>query len=100
MFLYNVTLIVEDSVVEEWLSWMEEIHLPKIMATGKFISHKSWRIIDSPNEGVTYSYQFFFEELEGYVEYMNIFDPVFQTEIKERYGDKVVSFTTIMQDVL
>ncbi len=44
MFLYNVTLIVEDSVLEELMAWMEEVHLPKIMATGKFITHKSWRI--------------------------------------------------------
>ena len=100
MFLYNVTHIVEDTVVDDWLVWMEKVHVPKIMATGNFITHKLWRVIDSPNEGVTYSNQFFFEELEQYVAYMETYAPEFEAEIKERFGENVLSFTSILQDVL
>jgi hypothetical protein len=100
MYLYNVTLIVEDAVAEEWLLWMEKVHIPQVMATGKFITHKLWRIIDSPNEGVTYSNQFFFENLDDYVEYLKIFAPAFQAEIHQKYGEKVLSFVSTMQDVL
>lgn len=100
MFLYNVTLIVEDSVAAEWSEWMQKVHIPKVMATGKFIDHKIWRIIDSPNEGVTYSSQYFFEELDDYVAYLQEFAPALQAEIYEKYGERVVSFTSTMQDIL
>jgi hypothetical protein len=100
MFLYNVTLIVEDVVAEEWLQWMEKVHVPQIMATGKFITHKLWRIIDSPNEGVTYSNQFFFEDLENYADFLQNYSPKFEEEIRQKYGESVMSFTSTMQDVL
>ena len=100
MFLYNVTYIVEDTVLEDWRNWMQTEHLPKVMATGKFTDHKSWRIINSPNEGTTFSNQFLFEKLEEYVEFTQVFAPAIEAEIHEKYGESVLSFTSIMQDVL
>ena len=40
MLLYNVTVIIEDAAAEEWLQWMQEIHIPEVMATGKFVSNR------------------------------------------------------------
>lgn len=100
MYLYNVTFIAEDSVAAEWAEWLEQVHIPEIMSTGKFLSYKAWRILDSPNEGVTYSCQYFFENLEDFAEYLSVFEPVFSAAIYEKYGEKVVSFSSTMQDVL
>ncbi|WP_432713847.1 DUF4286 family protein [Pedobacter sp.] len=100
MFLYNITQIVEDTVLDQYLEWMEKVHLPQVMATGKFVSHRSWRIIDSPNEGTTYSNQFFFEEIAAYADFQQSFEPTFQQEIKDKFGDSVLTFTSLMQDEL
>lgn len=100
MYLYNVTFIADDTVAEEWAAWLAQVHIPKIMSTGKFLSHKAWRILDSPNEGVTYSTQYFFEKLEDFAEYLSAFEPAFSAEIYEKYNEKVVSFSSTMQDVL
>ncbi|RZM14429.1 MAG: DUF4286 family protein, partial [Pedobacter sp.] len=40
MYLYNVTLIIDDAAADEWQQWMQEIHIPKVMATEKFISNR------------------------------------------------------------
>ncbi|WP_432708376.1 DUF4286 family protein [Pedobacter sp.] len=100
MYLYNITFIADDAVAAEWVSWLEKTYIPKIMATGKFTSHKVWRIIDSPNEGVTYSSQYFFENLEDYVDYLTEYAPQLEAELYEKYGEKVVSFASTMQDEL
>ena len=100
MYLYNITFIADDSVATEWAEWLENVHIPQVMATGKFMSSKAWRILDSPNEGVTYSSQFYFENLDDFATYLSTYEQGFQAQIYEKYGEKVVSFTSTMQDVL
>ena len=35
MYIYNVTVNVDDSIHDEWLLWIKE-HIPQVLATGKF----------------------------------------------------------------
>ena len=35
MYIYNVTTNIDESVHDEWLHWMKEIHIPDVLATGK-----------------------------------------------------------------
>ena len=44
MILYNVTVNVDEQICNEWLSWMREIHVPDILATGLFLETKIARI--------------------------------------------------------
>ena len=75
MFLYNVTLILEDAAAEEWLQWMQDVHIPEVMATGLFVSNRLLKVVDSPNEGVTYCTQYVVETLDNYNKYQEIFAP-------------------------
>ena len=36
MYIYNVTLNVDESIHDEWLQWMSDIHIPEVLRTGKF----------------------------------------------------------------
>ena len=36
MYIYNVTINIEDTVHELWLEWMKKEHIPEMLATGKF----------------------------------------------------------------
>ena len=33
MFIYNVTVKLNWSIHEEWIKWMQEVHLNDVMAT-------------------------------------------------------------------
>ena len=37
MFIYNVTINIEESAHDEWLDWMKNEHIPDMLSTGKFI---------------------------------------------------------------
>ena len=37
MIIYNVTCNVENEILQEWLQWMLEIHIPDVMQTGFFL---------------------------------------------------------------
>ncbi|WP_025143975.1 DUF4286 family protein [Pedobacter jeongneungensis] len=99
MFLYNVTLILEDAAAEEWLQWMQDVHIPEVMATGLFVSNRLLKVVDSPNEGVTYCAQYVAETLEQYNKYQEEFAPALQAELNERYKNRFVAYRSLMEFV-
>ena len=48
MFVYNVTVSIDESVREEWLNWMKNVHVPDVMSTGLFTESRILKVIDSP----------------------------------------------------
>lgn len=36
MYIYNVTINIDESVHDEWFKWMKEKHIPDMLSTGKF----------------------------------------------------------------
>ncbi|MGM9479195.1 DUF4286 family protein [Pedobacter sp. GSP4] len=97
MFLYNVTLILEDTAAEEWLQWMQEVHIPGVMATGMFVSNRLLKVVDSPNEGVTYCAQYVAETLAQYNQYQEEFAPALQAELNERFKNRFVAYRSLME---
>lgn len=97
MFLYNVTLILEDTAAEEWLQWMQEVHIPEVMATGMFVSNRLLKVVDSPNEGVTYCAQYVAETLAQYNQYQEEFAPALQAELNERFKNRFVAYRSLME---
>ena len=99
MIIYNETIIVDESIYNEWLNWMETIHIPAIMATGLFNSYRILKVIDSPNEGVTYCIQYNAPTLESYNQFKNIHQLNFQATHQQKFENKFVMFNTIMQSL-
>jgi len=97
MFLYNVTLILEDAAAEEWLQWMQDVHIPQVMATGLFVSNRLLKVVDSPNEGVTYCSQYVVETLANYNKYQETFAPALQAELNEKYKNRFVAYRSLME---
>jgi hypothetical protein len=58
MIIYNVTTIIEENIHEEYVKFMHEIHMPEVMATGKFTSCQLLRLTEPVNEGITYCAQY------------------------------------------
>ncbi len=99
MLLYNVTLILDDAAAEEWLQWMQEIHIPEVMATGMFVSNRLLKVLDSPNEGVTYCAQYVAETMENYNEYLAAYAPALQADLNEKFKNRFVAYGTLMEFV-
>lgn len=100
MYIYNVTTNIEASVHDEWISWMREVHIPDVLATGKFLSAKMAKVmVEEEMGGITYSVQFTTvdkETLEKY--YTEDADRLRQDAIK-LFAGKFISFRTVLQIV-
>ena len=55
MIIYNVTCNVENEILQEWLQWMLEIHIPDVMQTGFFLEANINKVISSNDDGITYN---------------------------------------------
>lgn len=99
MLLYNVTVILENSAAEEWLQWMKEVHIPEVMETGKFVSNRLLKVLDSPNEGITYCVQYVAEDRLTYEDYKQNYAPALQAELQKKFENRFVAFRTLMEFV-
>jgi Domain of unknown function (DUF4286) len=59
MYIYNVTINIEESVHEQWLEWMKQEHVPAMLSTGKFYKALMTRVdVEEEMGGITYSIQY------------------------------------------
>lgn len=97
MILYNLTIILDEEIQEDYLSWMKQQHIPEVMDTSCFISYRILKVLDSPNEGVTYCIQYITETMEDYDRYVLNFAPALRASFPERFTDKFVIYRTVME---
>jgi len=94
--LYNVTVKVLNEFSEEWLQWMQEVHIPDVMATSKFEEYKISEIIEEENEGRTFAIQYVAPDMDTFQSYQLEHVKGLQQEHATRYKDKYVAFRTLM----
>ncbi len=59
MYIYNVTINIEESIHHTWLEWMKAEHIPAMLATGKFTKALMTRVmVEEEMGGITYSVQY------------------------------------------
>jgi len=85
----------------EWLSWMQEVHIPEVMATGCFTSFRILKVLTAAqdDEGVNYSIQYTATSMTDYERYRDQFAPAMQQQTRERYGERVLAFRTLLEVV-
>jgi len=59
MYIYNVTINIDETAHEAWLQWMQSEHIPAMLATGKFSKALMTRVqVEEDLGGFTYSVQY------------------------------------------
>lgn len=100
MFVYNITTKVDHSVLNKWIQWQMNIYIPEVMTTGFFTEDRFYKLLDhDDNEGAIYVTQFLVSSKENYQQYLQQRAPQLQQKALEEWGDKIVSFSTLLQNV-
>ena len=97
MILYNVTIILDEDIHLDWLTWVNHSHINEVMDTGCFVSNRILRVLDSPNEGLTYCIQYIADSLEKYNEYRQRHSQQHQSSTPSQFQNKLVTFQTVME---
>ena len=97
MILYNVTVSIDYDIHQNWLKWMKEVHVPNVLATGLFLENKIAKIHTEEEGGISYSIQYLLKSWEDYHNYKNNYSLELQKEYHAVYGNKSVSFRTVLE---
>lgn len=98
MIIYNITTNIHESVHDQWLNWMQQKHIPEILATGKFSSARIVKVlVDEEMGGITYSVQYVTDSKETLDKYYLEDEPAFSQEALRLFADKMLSFRTELE---
>ncbi|WP_420580111.1 DUF4286 family protein [Reichenbachiella sp.] len=100
MILYNVTVSLDENIEADWLAWMKEDHIPKVMDTGMFVDRKIFKLLSHEQEGaITYAIQYFADSIKHINEYQEKYAEALQADHTEKFKDKFVAFRTMLEHV-
>ncbi len=96
MIIYNVTTILEKGVEKEYVQFMQDLHMPEVMATGKFTNCNLFLLSEPENEGITYCAQYITDSAEKLEQYREEFAPKLKEHFHEKFANKFVSFRSVL----
>lgn len=99
MYIYNVTINVDNATHDEWFKWMQEFHIPEVMKTGCFIESRMLKVLNVEDEGVTYSVQYTFLNMSDMEKYKQKHSAGLQKQTMDKFKDKFVAFRTLLEIV-
>lgn len=100
MLIYNVTTGVDKKIEQEWLVWMREVHIPDVMKTQMFLGFRIYRVLTAEQDDtVSYAIQYQAQSINQLEQYLDKFAPALREEVKKKFGDKAVSFRTLLEEV-
>jgi hypothetical protein len=99
MVVYNVTISLDASVAEDWLTWMRDTHVPDVMSTGHFRDSKICRVHGEEEGGITYAIMYTAISQEDLDTYQTQHAPRLQSEHTEKFEGKFASFRTLLSIV-
>lgn len=98
MIIYNTTVKVNADIVQQWLQWMKEEHIPAMMHTGLFVDYRMSRLLEQDDaEGSTYIIQYFCDGMEHYNTYKNEHREAMRTQGLKKFGNGYIAFHTVME---
>jgi hypothetical protein len=98
MFVYNVTTKVELSIAANWLEWLKKEHIPDIIGTGCFTHVNILHLVEADDEnGITYAVQYHAPSRSAYETYLEEYATTMRNRTTEKWGDRFVSFRTLME---
>lgn len=100
MLIYNVTIKIDSAIEEAWLAWMLQEHMPEVMATGCFESTRLLRLLEiDETDGPTFAAQYMAASREDYSAYISEYAAGMRKKVTEKWGDRLVTFRSLMEVV-
>lgn len=97
MYIYNVTINIEESVHDRWLEWMKKEHIPAMLSTGKFQTALMTRVhVEEEMGGITYSIQYRTDSKETLQRYYDEDAEILRAQ-SQPFAGKFIAFRTELE---
>ena len=100
MILYNVTYGIDKDIEVQWILWMKQVHIPKILSTGHFTGQKFYKVLSHDDEGSSsYCIQYFIPSILHFNKYLEEYGQAHLEAVRDTFKDKHVAFNTLLEEV-
>lgn len=98
MFIYNVTIKLAASIHDDWLQWIQQEHIPEVIATGCFEKATLVRLLEvDDSDGPTYAVQYHAVSRAQYQRYISLYADGLRQKSFDRWGNQFMAFRSLMQ---
>ena len=98
--LYNVTIKVDQTIAVDWLNWLQNEHIPDVMATGCFEKSNVMRLLDiDESDGPTFAVQYLAAGREKYDHYLEKYSAEMRQRSFDKWGNRFIAFRSLMEVV-
>ena len=97
--IYNVTVSIDPSIEQDWVSWMQTIHIPEVMETGCFLESRISKLNNEEEGGCTYAMTYVAYSEEHLDDYQKNHAPRLQIDHRDRYEGKFAAFRSTLNVV-
>jgi hypothetical protein len=99
MIIFNVTTILDENIQQEFLDYMQKVHMPELLATHIFTDCKLFKLTEPQNEGVTYCAQYFLDTKENLEKYRSLYALQLDKQFNEKFENQFVQFSSVLESV-
>ena len=86
MIVYQVKIMIEASIHNEWLLWMQTVHIPDMIATGLISTFQIWKASNS--EEIEYCFNYYFSAMEDFERYQDEYAPKLKAHPKKKFPNQ------------
>jgi hypothetical protein len=100
MIIYNVTCSVDKQIVDEWISWMKDKHIPELLNTGLFFEYRILKVLNHDDAAtLSFAVQYYSKSMDNVDEYLLKHATRLRDDVQNRYGDRVVAYRTLLEEI-
>lgn len=100
MFIYNITINIDNDIEIEWLRWQKETFIPEIMSTGLFYDHRFFKLLgQDESDGKTFIIQFYAEKKSLYEAYIIQHSEKFTKKAINKWESKFLVYQSLLESV-
>ena len=97
-YIYNITYHIAPEVSAQWQAWIGE-YLPQWLEQSQFSRVKLLKIhLDQP-DSEAFSLQYETEDQQVAAHFRSVLEPTYRRAVYEQFGEKVLSFGTLLQEL-
>ena len=100
MIIQNITYSINKDLEQDFLNWMQSVHIQNVMITGFPKSFKVMRLLtEVENGGATFSVQYNFDTMNNFEIFENVYFDDLNYEVDKRYRGKYVFFPSLLEEL-
>jgi pantothenate kinase len=103
MYIYNVTVKITSTIKDKWIAWMQETHMPEVLATGMFSDARLSELLEptaADDDGLTYVAQYFTDSFENYNTYIDEHAPILRQKGFDEFGNQFIAFRSLLKNIV